>query len=144
MNYTKRNSQRLDKAFSKLLKQEREYAEKTFKESTKRGYERAVELHEVAQHELHLLLGGDFGSAVITDGKIVYSDVMTGPAHFSGKVEAHMQKEAGKGKGITGIVMSEMAEGFHNDSFERGVLNSGAQKAFGWALYKMHNMRIKK
>ena len=142
MNYQARNTKRIGKAFDRLKQGVRDGAKDIIVDSVQAGYDRVVELHRTARHELHLVTGGDFGSAVIDGKNIEHVNVMMDPAHFSGKVVSHMKQAAERDK-VTGIVMSEMAEGIHDESFEVGVLGSGARVAFGHALAKMHNLRIK-
>lgn len=94
----------------------------------KSAYEYAMELHEQTEHNLHLIMGGDFGWALVHNGNLVKYFVNAGKNN-KGTARQRLENIAQNvpNKGWIGIVMAGMESANYHTNFEFGVLRADAR-----------------
>lgn len=131
MSMSSSNNRRIEKAFEKVLASTKEKSYRAVSNGTKVGYDYALDTHKKAKHELHLILGGDFGYMVAQDGIVRKSDVVEGKAVvYATAVKALDEHLANAPQsGVLGVVSAGMESAPFNDPWEHSVLTSSFQKA---------------
>ena len=128
MDYQSRNDARSEKGFAKILRKKDEQTKKAMVKCMKKAYEYAMNLHEHTHHNLHLIMGGDYGWALVHNGVIEEKFLSTGK-NDRGTADAKLESLALKvgNKGWVGILMAGMEAGNYHTNFERGVLRADAE-----------------
>ena len=137
------NNKRIEKAFAKMLANEEKHARKSMVTVLKGAMEEALRLHEMTHHNLHLIMGGDYGWCLAHDGQILDFEVNAGK-NDKGTAKSKLFEIASStdssGKWV-GIVMAGMEAAHYHINFEKGVLRHSAKKADGQFLTLFSKMK---
>lgn len=138
------NEKRLNAVYLRLKRQEHDQGFLAIKLGAQAGYDRLVERHESAKHNLHLEHSGDMGYAVAEGGTVIVSRQQEGPYKgFYGNVETEMASAlTGNKKLASAVVMSKMHNS-HERNFEAGVLRSALRVAREKALEVFNEFKYK-
>lgn len=130
------NASAINRAFDRLLAKERAAGLAAISKGAKVGEEYALAIHDTAKHELHLILGGDFGYGVGEDRVVKDKDVVVGKVQVrrtaERKIDEHIK--GGPRKGVIGVVSAGMDAGVFDDSWEVSVLKSAYRHAVSVAM----------
>jgi hypothetical protein len=126
-----KNNKRIEKAFARLIRAEEAQPRKIMVKVLKGAMEEALHLHEMTHHNLHLIMGGDYGWALIHNGQILDFEVTSGK-NDKGTAERQLFELAtsmnSSGKWV-GVVMAGMEAANYHINFEKGVLHHAAKQA---------------
>ena len=128
-----KNTKRIEKAFAKMKANEEKHARKSMVTVLKGAMEEALRLHEMTHHNLHLIMGGDYGWCLVHDGQVLESDITVGK-NDKGTAKRKLFEIASSvdssGKWV-GVVMAGMEAAHYHINFEKGVLHHSAKEANG-------------
>lgn len=121
------NSTTIQNAFERLARAKDDFARNTLKKALANAMEWALLSHD-DRHPQHMILGDNYGWAVVHDGEIVEMDVKA-PYGEDGMAETQLRKVARSSKrnGWYGILMAGMDDGkitYYSVDYELGILGS--------------------
>lgn len=125
------NADKIEKAFAEMARKGRARVNRGIKEGTKAGYDFAIDIHEKSEHELHLILGGDFGRAVVEDGKVTDFKVVTGKTSLLRGAEKRLGQQVNEvpSGGTMGVVTAGMQPKVFDNHWEESVLKAASKVA---------------
>lgn len=123
------NSQKIKRAFAKMRFNKDVYVENCMVHLLETALEFAMQVHQDADKNLHLVTGGDYGWALVHNGKMVDSYVLSGE-DMKGTAWRHLQNITShvQDSGWVGVLMAGMEANHYETRFEYGVL----QADFRW------------
>lgn len=136
MSQISNNNRRIDKAFGKVLASTKKRSVRAIEKGTKAGYDYALDIHKKAKHELHLILGGDFGYGVAQDGTVIKSDVVAGKVSARRTAERELANHLAESpqSGVLGVVSAGMESAGFDNGWEVAVLKSAFRRAADKAI----------
>lgn len=136
MSLESNNNRRIGKAFEKAIASTRKKTFRAISNGTQAGYDYALDIHKKAKHELHLILGGDFGYMVAEDRTVRKSDVVKGKVEVYATAVKSLDEHLNNApkSGVLGVVSAGMTSADFSDPWERSVLTSAFRKAVDKAI----------
>lgn len=122
---SKTNGATIRKAFNRIKKSKNDAAFSGLKELLKDAMEWAMLEHDEG-HQLHIVLGDNYGWCIVHDGKVKAIQVKA-PANRSGVAERELRSiSAGLGDGWHGVLMAGMGDNktYYSVRYETGILES--------------------
>lgn len=131
MSLSSTNNRKIGKAFEKALASTKKKSYRAISSGTKVGYDYALDIHKQAKHELHLILGGDFGYGVEQDGQVKVMDAVAGKISIERTAERELARHLAEGpqSGSMGVVSAGMESAKFDNGWEEAVLKSAFRHA---------------